>query len=82
LLAAIAVGAMLAPEASAAEFCRRDVTGHMTSCGFDTMAQCQAMSAGIGGDCFRDPFLNDEAFGADPANRRRPAADCVWFARA
>jgi hypothetical protein len=59
LLAAIAFGAMSAPEASAAEYCRRDVTGHMTSCGFDNMAQCQAMSAGLGGDCFRDPFLND-----------------------
>jgi hypothetical protein len=72
LLAAIAVGAMLAPEASAAEFCRRDVTGHMTSCGFDTMAQCQAMSAGIGGDCFRDPFLNDSknAFAYHPKSSR------------
>jgi uncharacterized protein DUF3551 len=59
LLAAIAFGAMIAPEASAAEFCRRDVTGHMTSCGFDSMAQCQASSAGLGGDCFRDPFLSD-----------------------
>jgi len=59
LLAAIAFGAMLAPEASAGEFCRTDVTGHMTSCGFDSMAQCQAASAGIGGDCFRDPSLND-----------------------
>jgi hypothetical protein len=72
LLAAIAVGAMLAPEASAAEFCRRDVTGHMTSCGFDSMAQCQAMSAGIGGDCFRDPFLNDSknAFAYHPKSSR------------
>jgi hypothetical protein len=59
LLAAIAFGAMSAPEASAGEYCRKDVTGHMTSCGFDNMAQCQAMSAGLGGDCFRDPFLND-----------------------
>jgi hypothetical protein len=57
-LAAIAFGAMTAP-ASAAEFCRTDVTGHMTSCGFDSMAQCQAASAGIGGDCFRDPYLKD-----------------------
>jgi hypothetical protein len=27
----------------------------MTSCGFDTMEQCQAASSGIGGDCFADP---------------------------
>jgi hypothetical protein len=59
LLAAIAFAAMTTPDASAAEFCRTDVSGHMTSCGFDSMAQCQAAAAGIGGDCFRDPYLND-----------------------
>jgi hypothetical protein len=59
LLAAIAFGAMTAPDASAGEFCRTDVTGHMTSCPFASMAQCQAASAGIGGDCFRDPNLAD-----------------------
>jgi uncharacterized membrane protein len=58
LLGAIAFAAMTSP-ASAAEFCRQDVTGHMTGCGFTTMEQCQAASAGIGGDCFRDPNLND-----------------------
>jgi hypothetical protein len=59
LVAALTFGVMNAPEARAAEFCRMDVTGHMTSCGFDSMAQCQAASSGIGGDCFRDPYLND-----------------------
>ena len=70
LLAAIAFGAMIAPDASAAEFCRTDVTGHMTSCGFDSMAQCQAASAGIGGDCFRDPSLSDNknAYAYHPAS--------------
>jgi uncharacterized membrane protein len=58
LLAAIAFAAMTSP-ASAAEFCRQDVTGHMTGCGFTSMEQCQAASAGIGGDCFRDPNLSD-----------------------
>jgi hypothetical protein len=72
LLAAIAIGAMLAPEASAGEFCRSDVTGHITSCGFDSMAQCQASSAGIGGDCFRDPSLNDSsnAYAEHPKSSR------------
>ena len=51
------VGAMGTTSATAGEFCRQDVTGHMTSCGYSSMAQCQAMSAGIGGDCFRDPNL-------------------------
>ena len=71
LLAAIAFGAMTTP-ASAAEFCRRDVTGHMTGCGFDSMAQCQAASAGIGGDCFRDPSLGDskDAYAYHPATPR------------
>ena len=58
LLAAVTFAVMTAP-ASAAEFCRQDVTGHMTGCGFTSMEQCQAASAGIGGDCFRDPNLKD-----------------------
>ncbi|MEA2820949.1 MAG: hypothetical protein QOJ86_2953 [Bradyrhizobium sp.] len=58
LFAAIAVAAMTAP-ASAAEFCRTDVTGHMTSCSYTSLEQCHAASAGIGGDCFRDPSLGD-----------------------
>jgi hypothetical protein len=58
LFAAIAVGAMTTP-ASAAEFCRTDVTGHMTSCSYTSLEQCHAASAGIGGDCFRDPSLSD-----------------------
>jgi hypothetical protein len=80
LLAALAFGAAFAPEASAAEFCRQDVTGHMTSCGFDSMAQCQAASSGIGGDCFRDPNLNDakNAYASHPrssgSRRASPAA--------
>ena len=61
LIAAIAFGALTAPEASAGEFCRRDVSGHMTGCGFATMEQCQASSAGVGGDCFRDPYLKDNS---------------------
>jgi hypothetical protein len=43
----------------------------MTGCGFDTMEQCKAASAGIGGDCFRDPKLNttDNAFNNLSSNR-------------
>jgi uncharacterized membrane protein len=80
LLAALAFGAMATP-ASAAEFCRTDVTGHMTSCSYVSMAQCQAASAGIGGDCFRDPYLNDSKNGnayayhpESPRSRRGSAA--------
>ena len=41
------------------EYCRRDVIGYTLSCGFDTLAQCQAISSGRGGDCLRDPTLGD-----------------------
>ena len=57
-LFAMAFVAMATP-ASAGEYCRQDVTSAMRTCGFDTLAQCQAMSAGRGGDCYRDPFLSD-----------------------
>ena len=56
-VATVILGAMTTGSATAREFCRQDVTGHMTGCGYDTMEQCQAASAGIGGDCFRDPSL-------------------------
>jgi hypothetical protein len=76
LLAAVALAAMTTSDASAAEFCRRDVTGHMTGCGFDSMAQCQAASAGIGGDCFRDPSLGDSnnAYAYHPESPRSKRA--------
>jgi hypothetical protein len=54
-LGAATLGAMTASPARAGEFCRTDVTGHMTGCGFDTMDQCHDAASGIGGDCFRDP---------------------------
>jgi hypothetical protein len=59
MIAAVAFGAINMPEAKAGEFCRRDVTGFMTGCGYASMEQCQAASAGLGGDCFRDPFLKE-----------------------
>ena len=41
------------------EYCRRDIIGYTLSCGFETLAQCQAMSSARGGDCLRDPSLGD-----------------------
>ena len=43
--------------ASAWDYCRTDVTGHMKGCSFTNMDQCLALRSGIGGDCYRDPFL-------------------------
>ena len=72
LMAVASFGALTTSSATAGEFCRQDVTGHMTSCGFSTMEQCHDASAGIGGDCFRDPKLatnqtdNHNAFAYQP----------------
>jgi hypothetical protein len=56
-----------ASPAFAYEYCRRDVTGHMLGCSFDTMEQCYATASGIGGDCQRDPFRREaDAFASAP----------------
>ncbi|MFY9954326.1 DUF3551 domain-containing protein [Bradyrhizobium sp.] len=57
-LCALAFVTMATP-AAAGEYCRKDVTSAVVSCSFDTLAQCQDMSSGRGGDCYRDPFLAD-----------------------
>ena len=43
------------------EYCRRDISSYMLSCGFETLAQCQDMSSGRGGDCIRNPSLGGAA---------------------
>jgi hypothetical protein len=53
---AMALVAVATP-ASAADYCRQDAISGMRSCGYATIEQCQAMSSGIGGTCYRDPFL-------------------------
>ena len=61
LLALAYVAMAMATPAAAAkyEYCRQDVTSGMRSCSFETMEQCQAMSSGRGGTCYRDPLLTD-----------------------
>jgi hypothetical protein len=59
-LFALAYVAMATPAAAGPnEYCRQDVTSGMRSCSFETLEQCQAMSAGRGGTCYRDPLVND-----------------------
>ena len=75
---AVALGAWafvaFATPAQAGEFCRKDVTSAVVSCGFQTLAQCQDMSAGRGGDCFRDPFLPaSNAYAYAPKGVVKPA---------
>ena len=85
LIAAASFGALTTSTASAGEFCHQDVTGHMTGCGYSTIEQCQAASAGIGGDCFRDPKLAatsqsgpHDAFAYQPAARvKHPRAQAT-----
>ena len=80
-MAVASFGALTTSTATAGEFCRQDVTGHMTGCDYSTMEQCQAASAGIGGDCFRDPNLtasqtdNHNAFAYQAERSREASAD-------
>jgi Protein of unknown function (DUF3551) len=75
-IAATACAAFFATAAPAAakrpEYCRRDITGYTLSCSFDTMAQCQEMSSGRGGDCLRDPTLGSasDAYAYAPIARK------------
>jgi hypothetical protein len=58
--------------AASHEYCRRDITEYgALSCSFDTLAQCQAMASGRGGDCLRDPTLPSasNAYAAAPGVR-------------
>jgi hypothetical protein len=58
--ALIAVAIAAPTSARAGAYCRRDYSYGLQKdqlhCGFDTMAQCQAMNSGRDGDCLRDPF--------------------------
>jgi Protein of unknown function (DUF3551) len=80
LAVAIVLGALCSPPAArAGEYCRLD-TDHMTGCGFSSTEQCEATRSGLGGDCFRDPFLKGNtatinrsayAYSPRPSHRER-----------
>src|SRR5438105_13074119 len=59
LCAIVSVAVATPASAGPNEYCRQDVTSGMRSCSFATMEQCQAMSSGRGGTCYRDPLLTD-----------------------
>ena len=72
-LFALAYLAMATPAAAGpSEYCRQDVTSGMRSCSFETLEQCQAMSSGRGGSCYRDPILTDtsNAYAYQPKHSR------------
>jgi hypothetical protein len=57
VLGALTFAAIAAPaSANAYTYCWRSETSYMLSCGFDTMAQCQATASGRGGDCLANPL--------------------------
>jgi hypothetical protein len=58
-LLALAYVSMAPAAAAKYEYCRQDVTSGMRSCSFETMEQCQTMSAGRGGTCYRDPLVTE-----------------------
>ena len=63
-LLALALANITTPAAAGPnEYCRTDVSSAMRSCSFTSMEQCQAMSAGRGGSCARDPFLTETGIG-------------------
>jgi hypothetical protein len=55
---ALAFVAVSTPAAAASptDYCRTDVTSGMRGCGYASLEQCQAMSAGRGGGCYANPF--------------------------
>jgi hypothetical protein len=56
-LFATAFVATATPAAAASvDYCRHDVTSGMRGCGYTSLEQCQAMSAGRGGGCYENPF--------------------------
>ncbi len=62
----------VATPASAAEFCRQDATSGMRGCGYVSMEQCQAASSGIGGTCYRDPYMADTTSSANAYAPKQP----------
>jgi Protein of unknown function (DUF3551) len=73
-LAFVAVSAPAA--ASPIDYCRTDITSGMRGCGYTSLEQCQAMSAGRGGDCYQNPFPNksSSSYAYEPKHPHSKAA--------
>jgi len=70
-LFALAYVAMATPAAAGpSEYCRRTSLPECAPASFETLEQCQAMSSGRGGTCYRDPLLSDTS--AYAISRKRP----------
>jgi hypothetical protein len=76
-LCTFAVVGAATPAAYAGEFCSTNTSG-MRGCGYTTMEQCQASTAGVGGSCFRDPYYSNAgtassamAYQPSPASAKR-----------
>ena len=73
-LFALALVAMATPAAASPnQYCRRDITEYgALSCGFETMAQCQAMASGRGGDCVPNPSVSNASSSAFAFQPKQP----------
>lgn len=66
-----------AAAASAADYCRTDVSSGMRGCGYASLEQCQSMSSGRGGSCFENPFPSgstNTAFAYQPKHHASKSA--------
>jgi hypothetical protein len=77
-LVALAFVAMATPAAAASpnngtDYCRTDVTAGTRGCGYSSLEQCQAMSAGRGGDCSPNPFPSNASSNALALQPKHPA---------
>jgi len=66
VLGAMAFFATATP-AAAVDYCRTDVTAGVRGCGYSSLEQCQAMSAGRGGGCDVNPFPSGGSSNANTA---------------
>jgi hypothetical protein len=57
-LSALAFVAIASPAAQAGEYCSTNTSG-MRGCGYSSLEQCRASTAGVGGSCGRDPYYQD-----------------------
>ena len=58
--------------AAPVDYCRTDTSG-MRGCGYSSLEQCQAMSAGRGGDCSPNPYPSNASSNALALQPKHPA---------
>jgi hypothetical protein len=80
-LSTFVIVAVAAPAAHAGEYCSTNTSG-MRGCGYSSLEQCQASTAGTSATCARDPYYSNTALAYQPKQTRsrsplRPAKRSV-----